>query len=29
MHKPITILFAGDIVGGIGRRTLLALLPAM
>jgi metallophosphoesterase (TIGR00282 family) len=29
VNKPITILFAGDIVGGIGRRTLLALLPAL
>jgi hypothetical protein len=27
--KPISILFVGDIVGGIGRRTLLALLPAL
>ena len=27
--KPITILFVGDIVGGIGRRTLLTLLPAL
>jgi 2',3'-cyclic-nucleotide 2'-phosphodiesterase len=24
---PVSILFVGDIVGGIGRRTLLALLP--
>ena len=29
MSKPISILFAGDIVGGIGRRTLLALLPSL
>jgi 2',3'-cyclic-nucleotide 2'-phosphodiesterase len=29
VNKSITILFAGDIVGGLGRRTLLALLPAM
>ncbi|HUE26664.1 MAG TPA: TIGR00282 family metallophosphoesterase [Solirubrobacteraceae bacterium] len=29
MSKSITILFAGDIVGGLGRRTLLALLPTM
>ena len=29
MSKPISILFVGDIVGGIGRRTLLALLPAL
>ena len=27
--KPISILFVGDIVGGIGRRTLLALLPSL
>lgn len=27
--KPINILFVGDIVGGIGRRTLLALLPSL
>jgi metallophosphoesterase (TIGR00282 family) len=26
---PATILFVGDVVGGIGRRTLLALLPAL
>jgi 2',3'-cyclic-nucleotide 2'-phosphodiesterase len=24
---PVSILFVGDIVGGLGRRTLLALLP--
>jgi len=29
MIKPPGILFVGDIVGGIGRRTLLALLPAL
>ena len=29
MSKPIKILFAGDIVGGIGRRTLLRLLPEL
>ena len=27
--KPVRILFAGDIVGGIGRRTLLGLLPSL
>jgi metallophosphoesterase (TIGR00282 family) len=27
--KPLSILFVGDIVGGIGRRTLLALLPSL
>jgi metallophosphoesterase (TIGR00282 family) len=29
VNESITILFAGDIVGGLGRRTLLALLPVM
>ncbi len=29
MIKPVSILFVGDIVGGLGRRTLLALLPAL
>lgn len=29
MNKPITILFVGDVVGGIGKRTLLALLPSL
>ena len=29
MNKPINILFAGDVVGGIGRRTILALLPSL
>jgi 2',3'-cyclic-nucleotide 2'-phosphodiesterase len=28
-ESPITILFVGDVVGGIGKRTLLALLPAL
>jgi metallophosphoesterase (TIGR00282 family) len=27
--KTITILFVGDVVGGIGRRTLLSLLPSL
>jgi metallophosphoesterase (TIGR00282 family) len=27
--KPINILFIGDVVGGIGKRTLLALLPEL
>jgi metallophosphoesterase (TIGR00282 family) len=27
--KPASILFVGDIVGGIGRRTLLRLLPEL
>jgi metallophosphoesterase (TIGR00282 family) len=27
--KPVSILFVGDIVGGLGRRTLLALLPGL
>jgi metallophosphoesterase (TIGR00282 family) len=27
--QDITILFVGDIVGGIGKRTLLALLPSL
>jgi metallophosphoesterase (TIGR00282 family) len=27
--KSVNILFVGDIVGGIGRRTLLALLPGL
>jgi metallophosphoesterase (TIGR00282 family) len=26
---PASILFVGDLVGGLGRRTLLALLPAL
>jgi hypothetical protein len=29
MTQPVRILFVGDIVGGIGRRTLLALLPRL
>lgn len=29
MANLLTILFAGDVVGGIGRRTLLALLPSL
>ncbi len=29
MSKPTSILFIGDIVGGIGRRTVLALLPSL
>ncbi len=29
MNLGVTILFVGDIVGGIGRRTLLSLLPAL
>jgi 2',3'-cyclic-nucleotide 2'-phosphodiesterase len=28
-NKPINILFVGDLVGGIGKRTLLALLPSL
>jgi 2',3'-cyclic-nucleotide 2'-phosphodiesterase len=27
MNQSVSILFVGDVVGGIGRRTLLALLP--
>ena len=27
--RPARILFAGDLVGGLGRRTLLALLPGL
>jgi metallophosphoesterase (TIGR00282 family) len=27
MNKPAKILFIGDIVGGLGKRTLMALLP--
>ncbi len=26
---PATLLFVGDLVGGLGRRTLLALLPGL
>ncbi len=29
MTKPASILFVGDIVGGIGKRTLFALLPSL
>jgi metallophosphoesterase (TIGR00282 family) len=29
ISEPVTILFVGDVVGGIGKRTLLALLPAL
>ncbi len=29
MAAPPTILFVGDVVGGLGRRTLLALLPRL
>ena len=28
-EAPATILFVGDVVGGIGRRTLLGLLPTL
>src|SRR5436309_681974 len=27
--RSVSILFVGDVVGGIGRRTLLALLPEL
>jgi metallophosphoesterase (TIGR00282 family) len=29
IDAPATILFVGDLVGGLGRRTLLGLLPAL
>src|ERR1700739_4168419 len=29
MSKAVKILFAGDIVGGLGKRTFLALLPGL
>ncbi len=29
MTETVSILFVGDIVGGIGKRTLLALLPSL
>ncbi len=29
MNKPTAILFVGDIVGSLGKRTLLALLPGL
>ncbi len=28
-HSPTSILFVGDLVGGLGRRTLLGLLPGL
>jgi len=28
-ERPATILFVGDLVGGLGRRTFLGLLPAL
>ena len=28
-HPPTSILFVGDLVGGLGRRTLLGLLPGL
>ena len=28
-HHPASILFVGDLVGGLGRRTLLGLLPGL
>ena len=28
-NQPINILFVGDLVGGIGKRTLVALLPSL
>jgi metallophosphoesterase (TIGR00282 family) len=27
--RPVKVLFVGDVVGGIGRRTLAALMPAL
>src|SRR5665811_1961404 len=27
--RPITVLFVGDVVGGLGKRTLLGLLPSL
>src|SRR5205807_9336241 len=27
--EPVSMLFVGDIVGGIGRRTLMSLLPGL
>jgi metallophosphoesterase (TIGR00282 family) len=27
--RPVSILFVGDVVGGLGRRTLLSLLPVL
>jgi metallophosphoesterase (TIGR00282 family) len=29
MPRAVNILFAGDVVGGLGKRTLLGLLPAL
>jgi 2',3'-cyclic-nucleotide 2'-phosphodiesterase len=29
MSEPVSILFVGDVVGGIGKRTLLSLLPSL
>jgi len=29
MNETVSILFVGDVVGGIGKRTLLTLLPAL
>jgi 2',3'-cyclic-nucleotide 2'-phosphodiesterase len=29
MNQPVCIIFVGDVVGGSGRRTLLALLPEL
>jgi metallophosphoesterase (TIGR00282 family) len=29
LDAPATILFVGDVVGGVGRRTLLGLLPGL
>jgi 2',3'-cyclic-nucleotide 2'-phosphodiesterase len=29
MSETVSILFVGDVVGGIGKRTLLSLLPAL
>src|SRR5437763_14983664 len=29
MSESVSILFVGDVVGGIGKRTLLALLPGL
>ena len=27
--RPIKVLFVGDVVGGLGKRTLLGLLPSL
>ncbi len=29
MSETVSILFVGDVVGGLGKRTLLALLPSL